>query len=350
MAGQDGSPTRALDSLLHELGQVPYKFDFFQALRLLESAFPERPRWGHATRLSEDAGRFRQVPSLKFAPSSIADFEVSESSGPHDLSVHFFGLCGPNGALPLHLTEYTGDRIHHHDDHTLAAFFDVFHHRLLTLFYRVWADARPTVHFDRPETDRFSVYVGSLFGMGSPALRGRDEFPDLAKQYYVGHLACQARHPDGLQAMLTDFFGLPVTIDEFVGQWTEIPADYRLRLGEDPSSATLGVSSTLGARVWDCQQKFRITVGPLDWQDFCRLLPERESLRRFSALVRSYIGDELLWDLNLVLKRESVPGWELGQGQLGQTIWMDQAGLSADAADLKVQPTHVVESGDTACV
>jgi len=350
MAGQDGSPTRALESLLHALGQAPYKFDFFQALRLLESAFPERPRWGHATRLSEDAVRFKQVPSLKFAPSSIADFEVKESSDPHDLSVYFFGLCGPNGALPLHLTEYTRDRIRHDGDHTLAAFFDVFHHRLLTLFYRAWADARPTVHFDRPETDRFSVYVGSLFGIGSPALRDRDTLPDLAKQYYVGHLACQARHPDGLQAMLSDFFGLPVTIDEFVGQWTEIPSDYRLRLGEDPSSATLGVSSTLGGHVWDCQQKFRITVGPLNWQDFCRLLPQGESLKRFSALVRNYIGDELLWDINLVLKRDQVPGWQLGEGQLGQTLWMDQAGLTTDAADLNVQPTHVGEAGDTAWV
>ncbi|MAI73961.1 MAG: type VI secretion system baseplate subunit TssG [Rhodopirellula sp.] len=340
MASKDGASKPAVDSLLHELEQAPYQFDFFQALRLFEAAFPESPRLGKTMRLSEDRVRLKQEPSLRFAPSTIAAFKANEDGKPHDLSVYFLGLCGPNGPLPLHLTEYVRDRIRHHEDSTFAAFLDVFHHRILSLFYRAWADAQPTVHFDRPGTDRFSVYVESLLGIGSPAFLNRDAMPDIAKKYYAGHLACQTRYPEGLKAMLSDFFSVPVKIQEFLGRWVEIPPPYRFTLGEDPESGSLGVACTLGAKVWDCQQSFRIIVGPVDWEDFCRLLPDGKSLAKFSAFVRNYIGDEWRWDLNLVLKQSDVPGWTLGEGQLGQTIWMDQRGLSSDSCDLHLLPTH----------
>jgi type VI secretion system protein ImpH len=338
MAGEDGAARRSVESLIEELQKEPYRFDFYRAMRLLECAFPDAPRYGRSTRLSDEPVRLAQEPSLSFAPSTLARFDPIDDSIYQRLSVYFFGLCGPNGALPLHLTEHVRDRIRHHDDDTMAAFLDIFHHRLLSLFYRAWADAQPTVQFDRPESDRFSVYVGSLHGIGMPTLRDRDLLPDMAKLYYAGRLACQTHHPEGLQAMLSDFFKLPVQIEEFVGHWTELPEDCRFRLGVDPNSASLGVACTLGSHVWDCQQKFRITIGPVDWEDFLRMLPGGASLERLTALVRNYIGDELLWDLNLVLKQEQTPSWELGQQQLGQSVWTDNAGVHEDPRDLTLHP------------
>jgi type VI secretion system protein ImpH len=344
MAGQDGAAERAVDLLLQEFRQAPYKFDFYQAMRLLECAYPEAPRLGRSLRLNDEPVRLCQEPSLRFAPSTLASFESSKNHWQHKLSVHFFGLCGPNGALPLHLTEYIRDRIRHHGDNTFAAFLDIFHHRLLTLFYRAWADAQPTVNYDRPDSDRFSVYVGSLMGIGMPTLRDRDALPDLAKLYYAGRLACQTRHPEGLQAMLADFFNLPVRIDEFVGQWTELPTDCRFRMGDQPESATLGVACTLGSHVWDCQQKFRITIGPIGWDDFVHMFPGGQSLERLTAMVRNYIGDELLWELNLVLKQEETPSWELGSQQLGQSMWLDSAGVQDDPSDVMLHPAAASSS------
>lgn len=334
MAREDGTATRSLEVTLEKLNTAPYKFDFYQAMRLLECTFADAPRFGHTVRLSDDPVRLAQEPSLGFAPASLSDFGPAADSRYHKLSVRFFGLCGPNGALPLHLTEYVRDRMRHHDDYTFAAFLDVFHHRMLSLFYRAWADAQPTAHFDRSESDRFSVYVGSLLGIGMPSLRDRDELPDLAKLFYSGRFACQARNPEGLQAMLSDFFKLPCQIQEFVGQWTELPENCQFHLGDRPESSTVGVACTLGSHVWDCQQKFRITIGPVGWDDFERMLPGGESLRRLSAMVKNYIGDELLWDLNLVLRRDETPSWRLGEGKLGQTMWMDNEGVQEDPKDL----------------
>ena len=334
MAGNDGTTARSLDAALDELQATPYRFDFYQAMRLLESMYPDRPRYGYAVRLSDDPVRLEQEPSLQFAPASLSEFDRGEGEDPHRLSVRFFGLCGPNGALPLHLTEYVRDRIRHHDDLAFKGFLDVFHHRMLSLFYRAWADSQPAVHFDRPESDRFRVYLGSLFGLGMSSLVDRDDCPDLTKQFYAGQYACQTKHPEGLRAMLSDFFGLPVRIDEFVGQWTEIPYLSQFHLGERPESSSLGEACTLGSHVWDTQQKFRVTVGPVGWEDFVRLLPGGESLRKLSAIVRNYVGHELLWDINLVLFKEETPSWELGEAKLGQTMWLDSDGVVEDSDDL----------------
>lgn len=334
MASEDGTSTRPLNVSLQRLSEEPYKFDFYQAMRLLECAFPDSPRFGHSVRLSDDTVRLTQEPSLGFAPASLSGFDLDSSVGRYKMSVRFFGLCGPNGALPLHLTEYIRDRMRHHGDATFAAFLDVFHHRMLSLFYRAWADAQPTAHFDRPESDRFSVYVGSLMGIGMPSLRDRDELPDLAKLFYAGRYACQTRNPEGLQAMLSDFFKVPCEIQEFVGQWTELPENCQFNLGDDPDSSSVGVACTLGSHVWECQQKFRVTIGPVGWDDFSRMLPGGDSLQRLIAMVKNYLGEELLWDLNLVLRREETPSWRLGEAKLGQTMWMDNEGVTEDPKDL----------------
>ena len=95
--------------------------------------------------------------------------------------------------------------IQHHDP-TLVRFLDIFHHRMLSLFYRAWANTEPTVSFDRPHTDRFSDYVGAMAGLGMSSLRKRDEIADLTKFYYCGRLASQTRCAEGLQDILSDYF------------------------------------------------------------------------------------------------------------------------------------------------
>ena len=187
--------------------------------------------------------------------------------------MYFLGLFGPQGPLPLHLTDYVRQRIHNAKDPTFARFADVFHHRILSLFYRAWASSRPTVNFDRPDSDRFGDRVAATFGLGTPSLRGRDAVPDIGKLHYAGHLACQTRHAEGLTALLTDFFRLPVALDEFVGHWLMLPEDCRWRLGESPDTGAMGLTATIGGRVWDRQYKFRLVFGPLGIDDFERMLP-----------------------------------------------------------------------------
>ena len=255
------------------------------------------------------------------------------------LAVRFLGLFGPQGPLPLHLTEYARERIRNEGDKTFSHFADVFHHRMLCLFYRAWGNSQPTVNYDRPENDRFAFYIGSLFGIGTEALRRRDALPDRAKLFYAGHLACQAKHADGLSAMLRGFFRVPVRIKEFVGEWMDIAIPDQTRLGLSKAIGALGQSTVVGARVWGCQHKFRVVVGPMTLKQYQAFLPGGTSLGRLSAVVRNYIGDELEWDANLVLKRAEVPELCLdGGAQLGWTTWLGNPPAGRRIDDLLLNP------------
>ncbi|HHJ17509.1 MAG TPA: type VI secretion system baseplate subunit TssG, partial [Gammaproteobacteria bacterium] len=233
-------------TLLKRLQQAPYKFGFFEALRQIECAYPDKARIGVSSRPAEDPVRFGQEPSMAFAPSTLSSLELSKKGLPPRLSVLFFGLFGPNGPLPLHLTEYARNRLRNEDDATLAHFADIFHHRLLSMFYRVWADAEPTVGLDRPDDDRFSGMVAAQIGIGSPALRNRDAMPDFAKQYFAGRLSAQTKNAEGLLAILDDYFHMPATLDQFVGEWLAMPAHSQMRLGMSRLTGSLGETTTLG--------------------------------------------------------------------------------------------------------
>jgi len=339
MAGDDRAASAAvtLDALLAE---EPWRFGFFQVLRRLECVHSERPRIGEATMLGDEYLRLGQDPSLAFAPSTLASYGRQAEGRPPRLAVYFLGLFGPNGPLPLHLTEFARDRIRNSSDPTFARFADVFHHRMLSLFYRAWAQAQPTVCFDRPESDRFGEYAASLCGLGGSAFKDRDAAPDLAKRYYCGRFSLQTKNADGLRDLLEDYFEVPVQIAEFQGSWVEIPEPERLRLGESDLTGLLGVSTIVGSKVWDQQLKFRVVCGRMPLADYERLLPDGSSLARMAALVRLYCNDELVWDLQLVLAREEVPGLELGRyGRLGWTSWLLGAPAARDADDLVLDPS-----------
>ncbi|SAL49866.1 type VI secretion system baseplate subunit TssG [Caballeronia humi] len=299
------------------------RFDFFQALRLIEKAHPGQPRLGRSLGAREDAVRLAQDPELIFHPSTLGDYTPGEDGQPGRLSVNFLGLLGPNGPLPTHLTAYVRERARNANDPTLARFLDLFHHRMLSLFYRAWADAQPVVSADRPAEDRFADYVGSLFGIGSPALHERDAVPDAAKLHFAGVLAAPTRHAGGLRLILAQFFRVDVAIEPWRGYWMPVPGDAQTRLG----GARLGVSAVVGTRVWDCQHKFRIVLGPLGYRDFERFLPGGASLAKLADWVRNYVRDPLDWDVALHLKRDEVPALRLGTGsesgaRLGWSTWL----------------------------
>ncbi|WP_295458314.1 type VI secretion system baseplate subunit TssG [uncultured Thiodictyon sp.] len=332
---------RARAALFAELTAAPWDFGFLQTLRRLDCLQPGLPRIGATVRPADDPVRLGQRPSMRFAPAELATLQQSVAGRAPRLQVYFLGLLGPNGALPLHLTEYARERERDDGDTTFARFLDIFHHRMLSLLYRAWAQAQPAVSFDRPDQDRFGTYLASLSGNAMSAFQARDAMPDLAKRHYAGHLSCQTRHPEGLGSILRHLLALPVRIEEFVGRWLVLPPDCRLRLGETPETGALGMTTTLGARVWNHQSKFRVRIGPVRLTDYLSLLPGNATLARVKSTVRNYTGDALEWDLSPVLAAAEVPRLRLGAGQrLGWTTWLASGALGRDGDDLKLDPNR----------
>ena len=315
------SAGESLRRFWQRVADAPHAYDLYHLLRWLDARAGGRVPLGRATHPADEPVRLGQQPSLAFAPSTLACATAPRAGVLPQVSIYSFGLFGPNGPLPLHLTEFARERQRHHADPTMIRFLDLFHHRMLSLMYRAWAINEPTVSFDRPADDPFGRYLGATFGLGMSELRDRDVFPDAARLHYAGQFAAQTRHAAGLQSILAGYFGLPVTIEEFVPGWMKLPDEMRWKLGDpSPEGGMLGQTTAPGGRVWGCHHKFRISFGPLSLEEYERLLPGGESLARLVPLVRFYAGDELTWNIKLILRREDIPKLKLGgSARLGWT-------------------------------
>jgi len=322
---------------LLELEERPFDADFHLALRRLECLYSERPRLGEGMRPSDEPVRIGQDPSTAFAPSALTAFQRPKDGMAARLAVAFMGMFGPRGALPIHLTEYARDRVRNAGDATFARFVDIFHHRMLVLFHRAWAAAQPTACQDRPESNRFTLYVGAFFGLGLSSVVEQDRIADRVKLSYAARLAAPARNAEGLEAIVSDYFDVRAEVEPYVGEWIALPHGGRWRLGYSREASTLGNSTILGARVWQCEHKFRLVLGPLTRARFQSMLPGSESLATLAALVRAYVGDELDWEARLVLAEGESLQLRLGGGtRLGWNTHLGRRGAKNE--DLIVHP------------
>lgn len=332
--------TRSADlTNIQMLAQDPQAFHIFHALRVIEAEYDDQPRLGRSIRPKQDRIRLSQEAEPAFPTSTIAEFEVPNGVNPGKLVNRFFGLFGPNGPLPLHLTEYARDRARNNHDTTFTAFANIFTHRMLSLLYRAWANGQPAPSFDRVGEDPFEDKVAALAGHYGVHLRERDAMPDMAKRHFSGHLTHGPKNAEGLLSIVSSFFTAPTRIEDFIGSWLELEQSDQWKLG---GQIGLGRGTSLGHRVWSRSSKFRIVIGPLPIEDFRRMLPGGVSLARLGAIVRNYLGDVFDWDVNIILRREDVPEPILGvSAALGQTCWIGNLDTGRDPDDLYLQPNSM---------
>ncbi len=318
--------------MIEKLPTKASAFDFYHAVRLIQSRNAHLPRIGDSLLVRDDPVRFRQRPFLTFVPSAIESFELGKADRADRMYVHFSGLFGPQGPLPLWMSEYAQDRERRHNDSTLTDFLNIFHHRFLSLFWKAWASGQKTVDIDRDAEGKFSQYFGSVVGLGTPSLRNRDAIADDSKWFFSGRLAPEMHNAEGLAAILQDYFGVRTRINTFVGHWLRLPEDAVCRLGEDRETGVLGLTAFSGSRVWDTQLRIEVELGVMGLDAFLRLLPSGNSFVRLRDWVLNYAGFEYLWSVRLILDKTEVPSSRLGQfGQLGWSTWLKSKPFEEDA-------------------
>lgn len=335
----DGRP--GPDTLEHfvKLTEEPEKHHVFQAMRIIDAAYPDAPRLGESRRPRQDKIRLGQEAELAFPPSTIAEFEAGKDGKPGRLINRFFGLFGPQGPLPLHLTEYARIRRRNHRDGTFIGFANMLTHRMMSLLYRAWRTGQPAASYDRGD-DEFERRVAAVAGYHGEGFRNRDALPDVSRRHFAAYMSQGSKNPDGLLAFLSAFFDVKVEMIQFVGSWLQLEPDDCWEMGQ---GVQLGRTTSIGSRVWSRTSKFRLRVGPLDRATYERFLPGNEGFERLEAIVRSYLGDTLDWDVQLVLKGEEVPRTALsGTVRLGHTSWIGSRPTGdeprPDADDLFLSP------------
>lgn len=332
------SSASALSQLVRTTLPQIEAIDLFALLRHLDAASTSG-RLGTSQTPREDVVRLGQHPSTVFAPSTLYSAQPTGYGGRPLVRILSFGVFGPNGALPIHLTEYVRERLHNHGDSAPADFVDLFHHRFISLFYRAWADAQSVVQLDRPGVDKFSFYAGALVGLGFEGSWQRDSVEDSAKLYAAGHLVRLTRNPEGLQKLIAHYFGTRAEITEFLKSWIRIDKADQTSLGGLGQNNQLGVTAIAGSRLQDVQAKFRIVLGPMDLRKYESFLPPEINNRKLRDWVRNYIGIEMDWDVELQLRADEVPQTALGGGsRLGWTTWMGKRRSDTPANDLRLNP------------
>jgi type VI secretion system protein ImpH len=340
-------PVLPLDQRLFE---HPYEFDFFQAVRLLHLMLDDRPGIGRIAKPKDEPVRFKVRQSLEFAPSPI--HSLSAETDPPVMTVAYLGLTGVQGVLPHHYTEHILARALA-KDFAMAEFFDLFNHRIISLFYRAWEKHRFPVRFQlaaaKGDIDGLTQYLFDWIGMGTAGLRERMAVPDQALLRYAGLFGQMPRSATSLRAILRDHFGVEVEIQEFVGAWHSLKEDAQCALAGDEMSSCLGQGAIAGDAIWDPQARFRVRLGPLTLEEFQIFLPGTKASNELRDLVRFYIGPVLEFDVQLVLMAEEVPWCRLGdegpvelelaerlqrQGQPGLCGWLKTSEFGDDAGDV----------------
>ena len=328
--------------LNQELNDAPYRFEFFQAVRLLEKIFPEKRPVGREAMPNEEIVRFRSRISLDFPASEIHEFREStdEKTGEQkmEMLVNFMGMVGTSGVLPSHYTDLVLDRIRHRDT-AMWSFLDIFTHRAVSLFYRAWCKYRFPIGYERGNDD-FTAYLFDIGGLGTKGLRGRMSLTDESLLPYIGLIAQKPHSSSALENILSDYFGAKAKIKQFFGQWIALDSADFTKLGKKNSQ--LGESAIAGTQIWEQQSKFRVRLGPLTIKQFQAFGPNGSAHQPLKSIIRFMTGLEFDFDVQLLLKNKQVPGSILTtraqrKPMLGWTTFLKTKPFKADDEQVVLQ-------------
>ncbi|GGA88219.1 type VI secretion protein [Brucella endophytica] len=248
-------------------------------------------------------------------------------------------LSGPTGSLPPVFNELA-IRETRNRSRAFSSFIDLFNARLATLF----ADASEKYRFGRllrwrnPTENTFVKALLSLTGFGTARLAEKAKVDRDMLLRYSGFLSSRTRNCANLAAMLNDFSGLPVEIEQFRGRWLTVSSDEQTRPGR--ANSRLGIDTMAGSAILDRASSFRVVIGPVGYEDYLSLRPDGRRIRELYALTRLYAGDGLAFDFQVILKKEAIPCSQLGNGtvRLGWNSWARTAPAERDSGDAIIIP------------
>ena len=320
-----------------KLHQEPFRFDFFQAVRLLERLYPERTSVGKFQPPADEVAHFGAHATLAFPASQIQALDWPEDA-PARMTVNFMGMTGPEGVLPNPYTVLLIERLRAGDT-SARDFLDIFNHRIISLFYQAWRKYRFDVGYEQGERNRFYDQLLSLVGLGTEGLQGRQPIRDDAFVYYAGLLGQRPRSAHALRQILSDYFDVPVAIEQFSGGWYHLDEPTQCCLDEGMTdSEKLGYGAVVGDEIWNQQSRVRIVLGPLTLERYRDFLPDGSCWEPLRAWARFFSNDEFDFEVKLVLEREVVPACELGMDEaagprLGWVSWVKSAPFGRDPGD-----------------
>jgi type VI secretion system protein ImpH len=321
-------PQRQPEALLARLEANGPRFGFFQAVKLIQRLLPEAVRTGELGPPEAEGIRFLHDPSLVFHSSDIASIKVRrhpDGTPRVDVTTTFFGLIGPSSPLA---TVFSEDvlKAEAQDQLSLRAFYDLFHHRLISLFFRSWQRARFDAAFQADGSDLFTRRMLAFVGIdlaGATPRRGLSPLDLLALAPLLG---AGARTVRTLQIALERIVRGQVKIEQFIPRTVQIGQDQRCLLGVQ--NCTLDVDFAIGSTVTDFTGRFRVVVGPVDYATFESYMPGGREHARLRDVIMQLSPGHLEPELEVFVGAEHAPRFQLASelgSQLGVSTHLTMA-------------------------
>jgi type VI secretion system protein ImpH len=281
--------------LIGQLLDNPQRFEFFQAVRLIELATPPR-------RL-----RYRNRLSLAFPPNQIENIS-DDGEDIIRITPAFMGMLGSHGVLPLHYS----DRINRHEktssDGGPRAFLDMLSHRALGMFYKAWAKHRPECMVSPEGHDEYLALLTALSG----TRRTSEVVDHETLAFYAMQIRCRTVSAPLMAGMYAEYFDVPFAVDQLIGVWQELPVLDQAALGI--ANVHLAAGVMLGARVYGCDSRVRLRIGPLDRNRYESFLPGRAAATRLAALLALHCGVGMTYEVRLIQHAADLRGVSLDAG------------------------------------
>ena len=310
---------QVMNNQLQAIIDTPSEYDFYQAVYQFQQQLSQGREQGYKVGYdaipSQELLRFKSDQHLGFPGQAISNVASTSTSQTDkvaaDMHISFMGLTGPSGVLPSHYTELLLERLRLKDN-GMRDFYDLFNHRLISLFYRSWEKYRFSANYQSPETgvsDSFTHVLSLLSGNKS------------LNRYYAGFCHTKTPSAESLRRMLNDFTGCNVHILSFQGRWQSLAKTEQTRMASrsmpEGQYARLGVDASIGSRVWDINSSVSIHIKPKEGASVNAFMPGTASYQSLKKLVSNYLGQSVKYKIFLEIKQQDAPTAQLSKSAIG---------------------------------
>lgn len=364
-------------NLVEQLQSEPQRFDFFQAARLLERAACMHPEKGELAtdnvgalaRPDQEAIHFTSRSSLAFNGSDvtkvtqnrISNYDTEENSVLQwQMEVAMMGLTGSQGVMPYYLSEIVLSELRKKSS-ALKDYLDLFNHRTISMFYEAWHKYQLASNYERSQQsgtakdDLFTDALLSISGIGLSEQKYRSSIPDEQMVGFAGHFGRTICSAESLRSSISGMFGLNIEIDQFQGQWYDLPSDVHCRMpdADNPQGTNnqLGVSTVIGARCYQAQNKFSVIIRPASEDEFMALAPGSKKLEELKSFIKLSVGGEQDFDIEIQLSDDQIPLKHLFESEnyrplLGWNTHTDPDRLHGESIAIKLSQDIAVPDDD----
>jgi len=328
-------------AVIERLFAQPYRFEYFQAVRMLELWLKRHGAPGEGA--VANYLRFQNSTSLNFPASQLEAMQPEPREVPTDarslaealqstqlkyirITPAFMGFLGSSGTLPAHYTERIAAHALYEKDDGPRAFLDTFSNRALALFYEAWRKYRLELKYQVDGKDTFLPLLLSLAGMGNESLRRRlSDDGDGVRDESIGYFATAMRQRPAsavqIAKVLSEYFNQKIKAEQFIGCWYDVPQEQQTVLGL--GNAMLGAGAMAGSRVWQRDLRLRLVIGPLDLEGYESFLPGGKAAKALESMLTMFTGLSLEYEVQLVLRAADVQGARLEDDRVGGRLGWD---------------------------